>query len=202
MKNRGLLYLSAFGVLILAVGLACSILSSTPTAEPVSNPPTEAVQATPSDVSSTGDLVTFTDKNDYYEIDVPADWKHEQSTIDNGYIDTFTSPDGAAVIENIAYDDGTAWTGQQAGKAALKLLNENYSSTSKEGDIRVSDDSIQKDGSERLTWTSKGGGYSGYSYFEVRNKTTFLMFTVDWGNDQKDAYIDILNNVVSSYRLP
>jgi len=118
------------------------------------------------------------------------------------YIDTFTSPDKNAFIENIAFDDGTVWTGNSNGKGALYLLNYRYSFTKKEGDIRISDDSIQNDGSERLTWTSKGGGYSGLSYFEVRNKTTFLMFTVYWNNDSESTYIDTLDKVVSSYRLP
>lgn len=118
------------------------------------------------------------------------------------YIDQFKSPDGNALIENIAYDDGKPFTGSQNGKFALYLLNTFYSSTGKEGDIHVSDDSIQKDGSERLAWSSSGGGYSGLSYFEVRNRTTFLMFTVEYANDYENTYIDILNNVVASYRTP
>ena len=60
-----------------------------------------------------------------------------------------------------------------------------------------------KDKSERLTWTSKEGGYSGISFFEVRsNKTTFLFFTVDWGDDVKDTYIDVLNYAIESYDIP
>ena len=119
------------------------------------------------------------------------------------YIDTFKSPDEGAVIENIVYDDGTAFTGNQKAKFSLYLLNTFYSSTGKEGDIKVSDDSIMKDGSERLTWTSKGGGYSGLSFLEVRNNgTTFLFFTVDWGNDVQDTYIDTLNYVIESYKIP
>ncbi len=209
MKNRSFLYLIAFAAFILAVGLACAALSPTPTAEPVSNPPTQAVQPptseSPSATTSPGtgsDLVTFTDQNNYYQIDLPGDWKHTESSGDHYYIDTFTSGDGKAVVENIAYDDGTAFNGSENGKFALQILNQNYSSTGKQGDIKVTDDSIQKDGSERLTWTSKSGGYSGLSYFEIRNKTTFLMFTIDWGNDSESQYIDTLNKVVSSYRLP
>ncbi len=168
MKNRGLYYLLAFPALMLIVGLACGT-PSTPTAEPTSIPPTQAPATDASNTVSTGssDLVTFTDKNDYYAIDVPGDWKHETSSGDNYYIDTFTSPDNAAVVENIAYNDGTPFSGGDNGKFALQILNQNYSSTGKEGDIRVTEDSIQKDGSERLTWTSKAGGYSGVSYFEI-----------------------------------
>jgi hypothetical protein len=212
MKNRSFFYLIAFAGLILAVGLACSALSGTPTSVPVSNPPTQQSLSPTSDNSTTsagtstgGDLITFTDQNKYYQIDLPGDWKYSQTldkTSNNYYIDSFKSPDENALIENIAYDDGTAFVGSENGRFALYLLNNFYSSTGKEGDIKVTNDSIQKDGSERLTWNSKSGGYSGISYFEVRNKTTFLMFTVDWNNNYQSTYNDTLNNVISSYRLP
>ena len=209
MKNRSFLYLLAFAALIMAVGLACAALSPTPTTVPTSVPATEQVQLPTSDTGNTNsntssgsDLVTFTDQNKYYEIDLPSEWKHTSGTDTNMYWDTFTSPDKNALVENIAYDDGTPWTGGSNGRGALYLLNYLYSYTKKEGDIRISDDNIQKDGSERLTWTSKGGGYSGLSYFEVRNKTTFLMFTVEWSNGYESTYKDVLNNVVSSYRVP
>ena len=61
---------------------------------------------------------------------------------------------------------------------------------------------MQKDGSERLTWTSKGGNYSGISFFEIRKPTAMLMFTVWWDNDYKDQYGDVLNQVIESYRIP
>jgi hypothetical protein len=210
MKNRSFLYLFGLVVMILVVSLACSALSPTSTPEPASNSATEPLVSTSTDSSnptssnsaSSGDLTTFTDQNNYYQIDLPSDWAHTQSKGDHYYIDTFKSPDSKAVVENIAYDDGTAFNGTDNGKFALQILNQNYSSTGKTGDIRVTDDSIQQDGSERLTWTSKAGGYSGLSYFEIRNKTTFLMFTVDWGNDSESTYIDTLDKVVSSYRLP
>ena len=223
MKNRSFFYLFAFAALILAVGLACSALSPTPTTVPTniptnipatqqvqpSTPAPQQVQpatsdngSTSSDTNTGSDLITFTDQNKYYQIDLPSDWKHTSGTDTNMYWDTFTSPDTNALIENITYDDGTPWTGGSNGKGALYLLNYLYSYTKKEGDIRISDDKIQNDGSERLTWTSKAGKYSGLSYFEVRNRTTFLMFTVEWGNDYESTYKDVLNNVLSSYRVP
>ena len=205
------------------VSLACGVFSSgqdIPTTAPevqqpatqppqVQAPTEQPIESTPIDSTSnnsSGGYVTFTDQNNLYSIEVPADWVYSQTvdTQDNNYyIDTFKSPDEGAVIENIVYDDGTAFTGNQKAKFSLYLLNTFYSSTGKEGDIRVSDDSIMKDGSERLTWTSKGGGYSGLSFLEVRgNGTTFLFFTVDWGNDVQDTYIDTLNYVIESYTIP
>lgn len=202
MKKRGIFHIFLFVVLIAAVGLACSALSSTPTSTSAPEP-TQAPEATVSgDTTSTvsSELVAFTDQNSYYSIQLPGDWKYTSGTDTNLYWDRFASPDEHAFIENIAYDDGTPWTGSQNGKGALYLLNNYYSNTGKEGDIRVSDDSIQKDGSERLTWRSTGGGYSGVSFFEVRqNRTTFLMFTIWWDNGYTDTYEPVLDDVVASY---
>ena len=216
-------YLIVFFVLLLVTSMACGLFSSGGTSvteePPVQQPPTQQppaqqpvepeppTQEPPQQSDSgTGGFVTFTDQNGLFTIEVPADWTYEQTYDSENnyyYIDTFKSPDGGAVIENIVYDDGTAFTGNQKGKFALYLLNTFYSSTGKEGDIRVSDDSIMKDGSERLVWTSKGGGYSGISFLEVRsNGTTFLFFTVDWGNDYEDVYLDTLNYVIESYTIP
>ena len=217
-----------FLILVLAMtGLACQAVAGSPDPTPapeqppVENPspeepavqeppepseqqPESPPQAEPS--SPTSDFVVFTDMNDLYQIEVPGDWLYEQTidTEDNYfYIDTFSSPDGGAVIENIVYDDGTRFTGSQKGRFALYLLNTFYSSTGKEGDIRVSDDKIMQDGSERLIWNSRGGGYSGISFLEVRsNGTTFLLFTVNWGNDYEDLYLDTLNYVIESYVIP
>jgi hypothetical protein len=208
MKNRGLRYLMALAGLMLAVGLACGS-SNQPAAAP-----TQQAQPTVSDSSggtatSGGDTssgsdanVSFTDQNNYFTIDLPGNWKHTTGTDTNLYSDKFTSPDGHGFIESVVYDDGTPFTGVQNGQGALYLLHHYYSSTGQEGDIRISDDSIQKDKSERLTWTSKGGGYSGVSFFEIRHGTTFLMFTIWWDNDFKDKYQKLLDDVVTSYKLP
>ena len=187
-------------VLMLGVGLACGSPAPTPTAAPTVAPPE------PTAVASSGDeWVTFTDENDYLELDVPGDWAYGQDRDEENdywYWDYFSSPDEHAGVESVVFDDGTAWTGGQSGKQALYMLHQFYSDTGEEGDIRVSDDSIQKDGSERLVWESKAGDYSGISFFEVRNKTAFLMFTVWWDNEFEDQYLDTLNSVIDSYRIP
>ena len=208
MNNRWILTIMAFGALVLAVSLACSTLAPTPTVtpEPTATPePTpEAAPTDSASISSSG-LITYTDVNNYLAIDVPAAWEHSQavdSEKNYWYWDVLTAPDGHAKVESVVYDDGTAWKGSQNGRQALYMLHKFYSSTGEEGDIRVSGDSIMKDGSERLTWTSKGGRYSGESFFEVRNKTAFLMFTIWWDDDYASQYTDVLQGVVSSYRRP
>ena len=205
---------------IASVSLACSLFSGggdapaidnppaqpeLPTKAPVIEQPTEAPvveQPTEEPSSGSSDFVTFTDRNGLYKIEVPGDWLHSDETGDSYYIDQFLSPDGNALIENLVYDDGEPFTGRSNGKVALGLLHTYYSYTDEEGDIRVSDDKIMPDGSERLTWSSRGGGYSGMSFFEVRNKTTFLMFTVRWPDDAENDYVDILNRVIESYVVP
>jgi hypothetical protein len=210
-------------VFVISVGCLCTgLANATPTEAPAPTQPPQPTQApvikpteapateapvTEAPVSnngSSGDLKTFTDENNFYAIDVPADWEYSHTVSDNKYyyIDTFTSPDSGAVVENIVYNDGTAFTGGQNGQFALQILNQLYSKTGREGDIKVSDDKIMKDGSERLTWSSKEGLYSGLSYFEIRDKNWFLMFTVNWGNSVQDQYLDTLNAVIESYRIP
>jgi hypothetical protein len=209
---RGPAGLAGFVACVLAVGIACSSLVPTPSASTqgsieaaVPTQPSQPSEAAAQDSTAVTGPATFTDQNGYFEIDLPAEWTYTQDidTENNyWYWDVFTAPDGHAKLENIVYDDGTAWTGSQNGKQALYLLNKFYSNTGAEGDIRISKDSIQNDGSERLSWSSRGGGYSGVSFFEVRNRTAFLMLTAWWDNEYANKYQDVLDEIVSSYRTP
>lgn len=202
-KSRGFLYLLGLMILMLGVGLACGSTAPEPTAEPPAAP--TSAPAEPTETAPSGELVTFTDETEYLQLDLPGDWEYSQTVDDEDnfwYWDVFTSPDGHARIESIVYDDGEPFVGTQSGKTALLWLHQNYSATGEEGDIRISDDSIQKDGSERLTWESKSGDYSGISFFEIRKPTAMLMFTVVWDNDFEDQYLDTLNAVIDSYRVP
>ena len=201
MKKHAFPYLFGLMALPLVVGLACG--SPAPTAAPTQAP--AATVAPAATETSSGGSTTFTDQTKYLELDVPADWEYSQTVDkDNGYWywDVFKSPDGHARIDSIVYDDGKPFVGTQSGKTALAWLHQNYSNTGVEGDIRISDDSMQKDGSERLSWESKGGKYSGISFFEIRKPTAMLMFTVWWDNDYEDQYRDTLNAVIDSYRIP
>ncbi len=207
MKTRGLFYVLGFVSLIAATGLACQTLFPTPTPIPTATPaPTEAPQPTQTAASSDNNLTTFTDQNNDFQIDVPANWTHKSNGSEDHYWDTFTSPDGGAVVENYTYlkatsAGGTPWNGAEMKQYALQVLDKYYSKTGQPGDIEVTEEKPQSDGSVRLSWDSKGGGYSGLSFYEMRG-TKFLLFTVDWGNGYKNQYIDILNKVIASYRVP
>jgi hypothetical protein len=210
--------LFVFTALLLAVNLACGFTSSGSAPVPTNRPaPTKNVQAPtsiapqppelnnpPPSNGNSSDIVTFTDENNFLAFDVPGDWSYEQLKYDYAYIDRITSPDGSAIIDSLVYNDDTAFTGKDNGKFALQLLHEYYSNTGKEGDISISADEIVKDGSEKLTWKSKGGGYSGVSFFELRGNDhkTFLMFTLYYSNGADQSVLDVLDNAISTYKVP
>ncbi|MFZ1040454.1 MAG: hypothetical protein WCA79_04320 [Anaerolineales bacterium] len=172
-----------FSCMILLLAVGCSGITPTP-AIPASN------------------LTTFTDQNKYYQIQLPKDWKHDQSSGSHYYMDTFTSPDGNAAIQNIAYDDGTPISGSTNAQFALNLLDKYFSANGQTGSITISDTNMEDDGSERLSWASASTDASGISFIEVRNQTTFLIFTVEWKNKYKSQYFNILDQVTASYTVP
>ena len=222
--------LFAFIALLLAVSLACNG-GSTPTAAPIpttpptaipiptkviSIPPTSAPQQidTPVPSGNTGnssDLYTFTDQNSLLAFDLPGDWTVEHVELGDqvysdadSYSDTFSSPNGSAIIESLVIFSETSIDNSVSAGAALDLLHRFYSNTGKVGDIRISSDQIMQDGSERFEWKSKGGGYSGRTYFEIRgaNRKTWLMFTAWWDDDTDQETLDIIDNAIGSYYIP
>ncbi len=139
---------------------------------------------------------TFYGPGDLFSIKVPTAWRYEHDEAESVVLDTFYSPDEHAIIQNIAYDDGTAVSKSQAGAFALALLKNFYAE-----DIKITGDKVQADGSERLSWNSPSGDYSGVSFFESRG-TTFLLFTVMYDNPYEDAYLDTLDYTISTYDVP
>lgn len=141
-------------------------------------------------------IYTFTGPDDLFEIEVPLAWRFETTEGDVATVDTFYSPDSHGIVQNITYDDGEVIDRSQAGAFALALLHQFYAD-----DIRISDDQVQSDGSERLTWNSPSGEYSGISFLETRG-TTFLLFSVLWDDAYKDDYFDTLDYIISTYTTP
>jgi hypothetical protein len=227
-------FLFVFAVALALAALACNGGSSPtsapqnnpPTAKPLeSKPPTAAPLNNPTPAGndnsgnatmppadnqqfggSSSDLVTFVDENNLFAFDLPGDWTYENSFNDDDgiYIDRFESPDGMGFIENITGFSKTPMTGASNGRIALYFIHKYYSTTGDQSDIRISEDQIQPDKSERLTWKSKSGGYSGISYFEVRgdDRKTFLMLTVWWNDGTDQATLDVIDAAIKSYHIP
>ena len=141
-------------------------------------------------------IYTFEGPDALFTIEVPTPWEYERTESDVVIVDTFYAPDEHAVIQNIAYDDGEEITRSEAGAFGLELLRSSYAE-----DIRILDDQVQPDGSERLIWTSSGGGYSGTSFLETRG-TTFLLFTIMHDDEYEDVYTGTLNYTVETYTIP
>lgn len=213
--------LIGFAALLLAVSLACGG-STQPTANPTlppvpTNPPVETEpepQSTEEVQQSTNGIVTFVDQNNLLGFDLPGDWTYEHTDHGNSiysdtqaYTDTFTSPDESAKIESLVMfaDAGVTVNNSTSQAVALDILNTYYSSTgTNNGDIRISSDQIMQDGSERFEWTSRGGNYSGVSFFEVRgdDKRTWLMWTAWWSNGADQSVLDIIDNAIATYYIP
>ncbi|WKZ35583.1 MAG: hypothetical protein QY332_18390 [Anaerolineales bacterium] len=222
MKSQyGVLF--AFVAFLMAVSLACGALGTPPTATPVptntplptnppppTNPPLPTASApqlpqnTPQQTVSS-DPVVFVDENNLLAFELPGDWYYEHTVGDYLYVDTFTSPDGvSALIESLVYNDGKAINNSVSTAFALNLLNQYYSYTGKEGDIRVSSHQKMNDGSERLVWKSKGGEFSGITFFEVRgaDRKTFLLFTLKYSDYADQSILDTLDNTINTYYVP
>lgn len=141
-------------------------------------------------------IYVFRGPGDLFQIEVPTPWRHETEEGDVAIVDTFYSPDEHGIIQNITYDEGEEISRSEAGAFALELLKSYYAE-----DIRISDDQVQPDGSERLTWSSPGGGYSGVTFLETRG-TAFLLFSVLWDDPFEETYRDVLDYTIGSYVVP
>lgn len=131
-----------------------------------------------------------------FTIDVPTSWKYEFRERPSSFVETFYAPDEQAVIQNLVYDEGRVMTGREFGGLALELLWTYYAP-----DIIITDDRVQPDGSERLTWYSPGGDYRGISFLEARG-STFLLFTVMYTNSYAATYFPVLEHSVNTYNVP
>lgn len=219
MKQYKVLFV--FIALMLAVSLACQGLTgpeaATPTTAPAqpqppsnNNPPANNPPSNnpPPSNGNSSDVITVEDQNKLYMFDIPGDWSYEASDLGNAiysdvymFADTWTAPDGSAVVEGISgRSEGFDFDGTTSTRVALDMLNYYYSFTGKEGDIKISKTSTAEDGSTRFDWESRGGDYSGISWFEVRGTRTFLMWTVDWGNGADQAILDTIDNAINTYQ--
>ncbi|HKZ54104.1 MAG TPA: hypothetical protein VJ123_01390 [Anaerolineales bacterium] len=141
-------------------------------------------------------VYTFNDSDGYFSFEVPYGWIYEQTSGNNSVVDKFVAPDERAFVDNIKYDEGTEISKSLAGEIALELLRQFYAD-----DIQITEDKVQPDGSERLTWFSESGQYSGISFFETRG-TVFLMLTFVANDDVYDLYSPIFDNLLDTYDVP
>lgn len=146
-------------------------------------------------------IFTYThfDANSFFQFDVPTGWTYTHTEDSGCYVDRFESPDYLAAIEGVVCNTGEQMNHTAATQFALALLNSAY--TSGAGDIKVTKDESQPDGSEKLTWTSKKGGYSGASFFESRGD--YLIMLTMYSNDTAlPVFQPTFDNALATYRIP
>lgn len=141
-------------------------------------------------------VATFKDPAGLFSLDVPRGWHLDVYTQPDAVVDTFWSPDRMARIESIKYDNGTIVTKSLSGTWALQLLHDYYAD-----DVKIAEDKVQPDGSERLTWSSKEKNQLGKSVFDTRG-TTFLMLTYVSDNSLADIYGPVFDRLLQSYNVP
>ncbi|NIM95111.1 MAG: hypothetical protein GTO18_15550 [Anaerolineales bacterium] len=146
-----------------------------------------------------GQSYEFYDDQSFFSFNAPYGWAYSRDESSGVAIDSFQSPDMLAFFENIRYDEGYEITKGDAGQLALELLRESY--TEGIGDIKIIDDEVMSDESERLTWYSESGGYSGVSFFETRG-TTFLMLSYVAADEVFDLYGAAFDNLLATYYIP
>ncbi len=143
------------------------------------------------------DFGSFDANADYYTMLVPLAWTYNYDVSDTLIIDRFDAPDGKAFIESIIYDDGTPFSKSEVGKIALGYLRNAYAE-----DLKVLDDQVQPDGSERLFWHSDKNHITGLTFFERRGDSTILFLTLASQDDVWDIYEDLFSTILASYTTP
>jgi hypothetical protein len=144
-------------------------------------------------------MFTYQPPDGSFSIFIPTAWTYSTGQSNDGSTNayTFLSPDQNALISTVAYDDGKKYDLGAAGRVALYLLNNVY--TSGAGDIRVLKELSEGSNGERLTWISKKGGYSGSTIFEV-NGTTITSLTAAYVNSFEATYKPVIDFILSSYQ--
>ncbi|MEK7742036.1 MAG: hypothetical protein AAB273_00135, partial [Nitrospirota bacterium] len=68
-------------------------------------------------------------------------------------------------------------------------------------DMFITEDKVQKDGSERLTWYSNAQGIKGQSFFETRG-STFLMLSWIVNTGDYNIFSPVWDVLLDSYKIP
>ncbi len=141
-------------------------------------------------------LKTFNQPKGLFQLSFPISWAYTHAESDSGAIlsDSFTSPDGQSAILLIAYDDGTKISKSTAGQFALSLLRDAF----KIQNIKITDDKVQADGSERLTWTSPG--LDGITFFEIHG-TAFVMISWIVNEGSYDLFFPVWDEILKTYSV-
>lgn len=136
----------------------------------------------------------FIGPNSIFKVSIPTSWFHERKPISNGVVDSFTSPDNQATIENFYYNDGNPIKKTQADQIASQLLLERYAK-----DVRINEIQNQPDGSIRWTWSSVRNHISGTTFYEIRGNA-FLMISLYCNTAYQSIFAPLFSSIILSYQ--
>ncbi len=134
---------------------------------------------------------------DLFMMNVPAPWYFVSDSDALSTFDSFVAPAEDAGIDVIAVFSPDAVSNTLAGDVTLGLLRDFYAS-----DLRVTDDQVMPDGSERLVWYSESQGILGVTFFEVRDTNTYLFLTMYTQAEYVDLYTPLFDDLLNTYVVP
>lgn len=138
-----------------------------------------------------------------YSFIPPSGWEHNSKQDKFLQVDTFTAPDGTASIEAMIYDDGQPFDGAKIREFAIYLLNTYYSISGQAGDIQITSEQMVESGENRIEWTSRNGGYSGASLYQIHgaDQARFILFTTRWMNGIDQEISSAIEDAVKTFQL-
>ncbi len=129
-----------------------------------------------------------------FTLKIPTSWRYLREEFTNFAIDRFYSPDGAAWIENLTYDDGNVIKPNQAFTITTNLVWELFAK-----DLRISEIKPQPDGSTRWVWRSDKNKIQGTTFYELRG-TKFLMLSLIAKNDIQKVIEPLFGVIIQNYK--
>lgn len=129
-----------------------------------------------------------------FSIKIPTSWQYSREEFTNFAIDRFYSPDGAAWIENLTYDDGNVIKPDQAFNVTANLVWELFAK-----DLRISDIETQPDGSTRWIWRSEKNKIQGTTFYELKG-TKFLLLSLIAKKDVQEVITPLFGVIIQNYK--
>ena len=149
------------------------------------------VEESDSDAGTT----TYTSPENLFTLEIPSDWTFEEdtTTVENGVVEIYTSPDGYAAVQVVVAEvlaDTSAVLKGEYTLDYLKRLNGD--------DLRVGTDVSLDDGRERLDWWSDANLTSGSAYFDMQD-TSLFFFNLAYEEKYEDDYLPVLEGIADSF---
>ncbi len=163
--------------------------------------PATTAEAIPAEPVVIGDLVTYKDKADLFQIDAPQNWTLEDVSTTDTLRLIWSAPSKTAALIVEIFSDTKTNTPEDLTSLLQKYVDKNFSS---EPDFAVNSPKTQTDGSVLITWafTDKGTQTKllGNAFIEQRGtKVSVLSYFMP--SDQFEGFKDQTSKILNSYKI-